>query len=39
MNDSVQAARDAFGQTFGQKALQEAITPPKQEEKKKESPK
>jgi len=28
MNNSVQAARDAFGQTFGQKAEQEAQTPP-----------
>lgn len=40
MNNSVQAARDAFGQTFGQKALQEAETAPKPpEEKKKEEPK
>ena len=35
MNNSVQAARDAFAQTFGQNALQDAITPPKQDEKDK----
>ena len=34
MNNSVQAAQNAFGQTFGQQALQEAETAPKQEEKK-----
>jgi hypothetical protein len=39
MNVDVQAARDEFGKTFGQQALQEATTPPKQEEKKTESPK
>src|SRR5437879_7630747 len=31
MANSVRAARDAFGQTFGQQALQEAQTPPKQD--------
>lgn len=38
MNNSVQAARDAFGQTFGQNALNEAAPPP-HSEKKKEEPK
>ena len=28
MNNAVQAAQNAFGQTFGQQALQEAETPP-----------
>lgn len=38
MNNSVQAARDAFGQTFGQNALNEAAPPPPPD-KKKEEPK
>jgi hypothetical protein len=31
MKAAVEAARESFGQTFGQKALKEVITPPKQE--------
>lgn len=35
MNNSVQAARDAFQQTFGTQALQDATTEPKKKEEKK----
>jgi len=36
MNTAVNAARDAFEQTFGDKATQEAIKPPEPEKPKKE---